>query len=478
MIVVVMGVAGSGKSTIGPLLADALKCPFIDGDDLHSPAAIDKMARGIPLTDADRAPWLAALHGRISDAHASNQGLVVACSALSRTHRAILAGTVPVNWVHLQGSASLLRSRLERRTGHFMKPDMLASQLEALEPPADAVVADISRSPETIVEQVVDELTRRHRREAQSPGGQMQIGLIGLGRMGTGMARRLIAGQHTVVGFDMSAARVEELVKTGASGAQSLQAVVAQLPAPRAVWVMVPHGTPTTDTVGALLPMLSRDDVIVDGGNSRYTDSIAHAGRCAERGVHFLDVGVSGGVWGESKGFNLMIGGAPEAFRRMEPIFTALAGPGGYAHVGPSGAGHFVKMMHNAIEYAMLQALGEGFECLKRSEFNLDLQQIAGLWQNGSVVRSWLLELLERALTAEGNALERIGDYIDDSGTGRWAVEYALDQGIPVPAISTALYERFDSRTDTRFAHQVIAALRKQFGGHAIQEAQATDPRG
>ena len=478
MIVVVMGVAGSGKSTIGPLLAGAMGCPFIDGDDLHSAAAIDKMARGIPLTDADRAPWLAALHHRIAGAHERNHSLVVACSALSRRHRAILAGTVPVRWVHLQGSVSLLRSRLERRSGHFMKPEMLASQLDALEEPADAIVADISQPPAAIVEAVTAELKRRGPGEAQSPGGHMQIGLIGLGRMGTGMARRLIDRQHTVVGFDMSSARVDDLVKTGASGAQSLQLLVGQLPAPRAVWVMVPHGKPTTETVHALLPMLSRGDLVIDGGNSRYTDSMAHAARCAEHGVHFLDVGVSGGVWGETRGFNLMVGGAPEAFKRMEPIFAALTGPGGYAHVGPNGAGHFVKMMHNAIEYAMLQALGEGFECLKRSEFNLDLQQIAGLWQNGSVVRSWLLELLERALTAEGNALERIGDYIDDSGTGRWAVEYALDQGIPVPAISTALYERFDSRTDTRFAHQVIAALRKQFGGHATQEAQATEPRG
>ena len=477
MVVVVMGVAGSGKSTIGPLLAGSLGCAFLDGDDLHSADAIAKMANGIPLTDEDRAPWLAALHARIAAAHAQEHSLVVACSALSRRHRAMLAGDVPIAWVHLQGPVELLRSRLEQRTGHFMKPSMLASQLEALEVPADAIVADISRSPAAIVDQVMAELRRRTPGEAESAGGHMEIGLIGLGRMGTGMARRLMQAQHTVVGFDMSPARVDELVTAGASGAQSLQALVSQLTAPRAVWVMVPHGAPTTETIQSLLPMLSRDDLVIDGGNSRYTDSIAHAARCAERGVQFLDVGVSGGVWGEARGFNLMVGGTPEAFSRLEPIFKALAGPGGYAHVGPNGAGHFVKMMHNAIEYAMLQALGEGFECLKRSDFNLDLQQIAGLWQNGSVVRSWLLELLERALKAEGNALPRIGDYIDDSGTGRWAVEYALDRGIPVPAISTALYERFDSRTDTRFAHQVIAALRTQFGGHAIQEAEASEPR-
>jgi 6-phosphogluconate dehydrogenase len=298
----------------------------------------------------------------------------------------------------------------------------------------------------------------------------MQIGVIGLGRMGAGMAQRLLRAQHTIVGFDMSRAQVEQIVETGAAGARSLQDLASQLTAPRAVWVMVPHGDPTHTTIEELLPLLTPDDVIIDGGNSRYTDSVAHATRCREQGVHFLDVGVSGGVWGLAEGFNLMIGGPQEAFRRLEPVFRALAPPEGYAHVGPSGAGHFVKMIHNAIEYAMLQALGEGFECLERSEFNLDLTQIAGLWEHGAVVRSWLLNLLGRALKEEGNSLEHIADYVDDSGTGRWTVEYALAQGIPVPGISIALYERFDSRVQKRFAHQVIAALRKQFGGHAVRE--------
>ena len=298
----------------------------------------------------------------------------------------------------------------------------------------------------------------------------MQIGLAGLGRMGAGMAQRLLRVQHAIVGFDMSRAQVEQIVEAGAAGARSLQDLAGQLAPPRAVWVMVPHGDPTRTTFEELLPLLAPDDVIVDGGNSHYTDSVAHATRCREQGVHFLDVGVSGGVWGLAEGFNLMIGGPPEAFRRLEPVFQALAPPAGYAHVGPSGAGHFVKMVHNAIEYAMLQALGEGFECLERSEFNLDLTQIAGLWEHGAVVRSWLLGLLGRALKEEGNSLEHIADYVDDSGTGRWTVEYALAQGIPVPGISIALYERFDSRVQRRFAHQVIAALRKQFGGHAVRK--------
>jgi 6-phosphogluconate dehydrogenase len=299
----------------------------------------------------------------------------------------------------------------------------------------------------------------------------MQLGVVGLGRMGTGLVERLLGRGHSIVAYDTSRDRVEQLASAGARGAESLDDLVAQLAAPRAVWVMVPHGEPTTLTVQALLSRLKPGDIVVDGGNSRYTDSQAHAASCRDRGVHFLDIGVSGGVWGAEQGFNLMIGGPGEAVARMQPIFEALAPSGGYAHVGPSGAGHFVKMVHNAIEYAMLQAVGEGFECLQRSEFDLDLRQVAALWQQGAVVRSWLLELLARALKEEGNSLDRVGDYVDDSGTGRWAIEYAVAQGIPVPAFSIALYERFDSRTPKRFAHQVIAALRKQFGGHAVRGA-------
>ena len=298
----------------------------------------------------------------------------------------------------------------------------------------------------------------------------MQLGLIGLGRMGAGMVQRLLEAHHVVVGFDLAPANVQHIVQHGAAGARSLEDLVGQLAPPRTVWVMVPHGAPTETTIEKLLPLLAPEDIVIDGGNSHYTDSVAQAARCRERGVQFLDVGVSGGVWGLKEGFNLMIGGAREPFTRVEPIFQALAPPDGYAHVGPSGAGHFVKMMHNAIEYVMLQALGEGFECLSRSEFDLDLKQIAGLWQQGSVVRSWLLELLGRALKENGNTLEHINDYIDDSGTGRWAIEYAVAEGIPVPGISIALYERFASRQETRFAHQVIAALRQQFGGHAVRE--------
>ena len=299
----------------------------------------------------------------------------------------------------------------------------------------------------------------------------MQLGVIGLGRMGTGLVRRLLDRGHSIVGYDLSQERVDEVAKAGAAAAGSLDDLVRRLDSPRAVWVMLPHGRPTAEAVESLRQRLQPGDVLVDGGNSRYTDSVVNAARCRDKGVHFLDVGVSGGVWGAKDGFNLMIGGPGEAVARMQPVFEALAPPDGYAHVGESGAGHFVKMVHNAIEYAMLQAVGEGFECLRRSEFNLDLRQVAELWQQGAVVRSWLLELLGRALKDEGDALDGVGDYVDDSGTGRWAIEYAVGRGIPVPAFSIALYERFDSRTPKRYAHQVIAALRKQFGGHAVQDS-------
>jgi 6-phosphogluconate dehydrogenase len=279
---------------------------------------------------------------------------------------------------------------------------------------------------------------------------------------------------HTVVGFDLAPANVGALTAAGGTGTASLAEVVDALTPPRAVWAMVPHGEPTRSTMQALIGALAAGDLLVDGGNSLYLESMAHADRGRARGVDVLDVGVSGGVWGLESGFNLMIGGSAAAVDRIDPILQSLAAPGGYARVGPSGAGHFVKMIHNAIEYAMLQALGEGFECLERSEFDLDLTQISRLWQQGAVVRSWLLDLLGRALEQEGGSLARIGDQVDDSGTGRWTIEYAVSQGIPVPAITTALYERFDSRLPRRFAHQVIAALRQQFGGHAVH---APEPR-
>ena len=298
----------------------------------------------------------------------------------------------------------------------------------------------------------------------------MELGLVGLGRMGSSMATRLLRRGHELVVFDVDPAQRSAVAAQGATPAESLEELVDGLSPRRAVWLMVPHGPPTTESVDRLIALMDEGDVIVEGGNSRFTDSMAAAERAQRSGLHLLDVGVSGGVWGLENGYCLMVGGAESAFRHVEPAFEALAPPEGYARVGASGAGHFVKMIHNAIEYGMLQALGEGFECLARSDFDLDLASVGSLWQRGSVVRSWLLELLVRALEAEGNDLTDIAPWVEDSGMGRWSVQYAVERAIPIPVITTALLERFDSRIDDRFSAKVIAALRKQFGGHAVRE--------
>jgi 6-phosphogluconate dehydrogenase len=298
----------------------------------------------------------------------------------------------------------------------------------------------------------------------------MQIGMIGLGRMGGNMALRLIQAGHGVVGYNRNPRNVDAAVKAAIVSVPSVAELVKRLKTPRAIWLMVPHGKPTEESIDTLLDVLAPGDIIVDGGNSRYTDSARAAERSAARGVNFLDVGVSGGVWGREIGYCLMIGGPQTAFDYLEPVFAALAPKDGYALVGASGAGHFVKMMHNAIEYAMLQSLGEGFECLQRSEYGIDLGRVAALWQQGSVVRSWLLDLLTKALREEGNALEHIAGYVDDSGMGRWSIAYAVENAIPIPVITQSLYERFASRQEDRFSAKVIAALRKQFGGHAVKK--------
>ena len=298
----------------------------------------------------------------------------------------------------------------------------------------------------------------------------MQIGMIGLGRMGGNMALRLTQAGHNVVGYNRSPRHVEPAVTAAVTLAPSVAALVKQLQTPRTVWLMVPHGQPTEESIDNLLGLLAPGDIIVDGGNSRYTDSARAGERCAARGVNFLDAGVSGGVWGLEIGYCLMIGGPRPVFEHLEPVFRALAPKDGYALVGANGAGHFVKMVHNAIEYAMLQALGEGFECLQRSEYGIDLARVAALWQQGSVVRSWLLDLLTRALREEGNDLKHIAGYVDDSGMGRWSIAYAVENAIPIPVITQSLYERFASRLEDRFSAKVIAALRKQFGGHAVKK--------
>jgi 6-phosphogluconate dehydrogenase len=290
----------------------------------------------------------------------------------------------------------------------------------------------------------------------------VQLGMVGLGRMGSGMTGRLQQDGHDVKTYDP---KVE-------STARSLEELASQLDAPRAVWLMIPAGKITEDAFQELLGILEPGDTIVDGGNSNFRDSQRRHAEAAERNLHFVDSGVSGGIWGIKVGFCLMVGGDDEPVQRLEPIFKSLAPPDGYSHVGPSGAGHFVKMVHNGIEYGLMQAYGEGFEIMHASEFDLDLHEIAGIWRYGSVVRSWLLELLHDAFEQDGKDLEKIEGYVEDSGEGRWTIFEAINESVPAPAISAALYARFASRRDESFAAKVAAALRNQFGGHAVKPAE------
>jgi 6-phosphogluconate dehydrogenase len=302
----------------------------------------------------------------------------------------------------------------------------------------------------------------------------MQLGMIGLGRMGNGMTERLREHGHDVCTYDP---KVEERT------AASLDELKGQLDAPRAFWMMVPAGKITEDVFQDLLEIADEGDTIVDGGNSNFHDSVARHAQAQEHGIHFIDVGVSGGIWGLEVGFCLMAGGDRDPVTRLEPILEGLAPEDGYAHVGPAGAGHFVKMIHNGIEYGLMQAYAEGFEVMRgNKEYDLDLYEIAGIWRYGSVVRSWLLELLHAAFEKEGHQLEAIEGYVEDSGEGRWTIAEAIAEDIPVPVISAALFARFASRqTDGSFAAKVVAALRNQFGGHAVravEKAKASpDPR-
>jgi 6-phosphogluconate dehydrogenase len=297
----------------------------------------------------------------------------------------------------------------------------------------------------------------------------MRLAMIGLGKMGHNMTLRLLAAGHEVVAVDRSAAAVAELAAKGAIASDDLADAVLKLPAPRVAWVMVPAQV-TDAVIEELSQRLARGDVIIDGGNTNWKESHARAERLAERGIAFCDAGTSGGVWGLKNGYCLMVGGAPEAIARCEPIFTALAPPGGYAHVGPAGSGHYVKMIHNGIEYGLMQAYAEGFEILKTAPFKLDLHRIASIWGQGSVVRSWLLELLEAALRDDAD-LPNIRGWVDDSGEGRWTVQAAIDQDVPAPVITTSLLTRFRSRQVESYGAKVLAALRNQFGGHAVKKA-------
>jgi 6-phosphogluconate dehydrogenase len=302
----------------------------------------------------------------------------------------------------------------------------------------------------------------------------MQLGFVGLGRMGLNMVTRLGRAGHQIVAFDRSTEAVVRAKESGAQGIASLDALVSSLTAPRAVWVMVPAGDPTESTVAALARLLSPDDVIVDGGNTNFHDDVRRAAMLAERKIHYVDAGTSGGIWGLSEGYCLMVGGEAEVCRRLEPVFLTLAPEHGYLHVGPHGSGHYVKMIHNGIEYGLMQAYAEGFELMHESDYKIDLAAVAELWRHGSVVRSWLLDLAARALAGDRD-LSQLEAYVDDSGEGRWTVKEAVDRGVPLPAISAALFTRYGSRQDNPFAGRFLAALRNQFGGHAVKTKTAQD---
>jgi 6-phosphogluconate dehydrogenase len=304
----------------------------------------------------------------------------------------------------------------------------------------------------------------------------MDIGMIGLGRMGGNMVKRLVRAGHRVVAYDVSPGVAAALAtaEKQVTAVRSLDEMASALPTPRPVWVMVPSGDITGETIDKLLQVLSKGDIIIDGGNSRYTDSVRRADEVAARGLHFVDVGTSGGVWGISEGYSLMVGGEKPIVEHLRPIFEALA-PGadrGWGHVGPAGSGHFVKMVHNGIEYGLMEAYAEGFDLMKRkSEFDLNLHQIAEIWRYGSVVRSWLLDLSAQAL-GENPTLEGIAPYVSDSGEGRWTVAEAIDLGVTLPVISLALGQRFRSQEKDSFRDRLLAAMRKQFGGHAVKKEQ------
>ncbi len=302
----------------------------------------------------------------------------------------------------------------------------------------------------------------------------MEIAMIGLGKMGANMTTRMLRGGHSVVAFDLNEDSIQAAEAQGADGARTLDEIITKLASPRAVWVMVPAGNPTESTITALADILSPGDIIIDGGNSNYKDSIRRAGMLEEKGIFFVDVGTSGGVWGLAEGYSMMVGGESEAVDRIRPVLETLApGPDlGWGHVGPAGSGHFVKMVHNGIEYGLMQAYAEGFEIMRAKEvFGLDLHQIAEIWRFGSVVRSWLLDLTADAL-AENPELEGIKDWVADSGEGRWTVFEAIDLDVPAPVITQALQARFVSRQEESYAAKLLAAMRNQFGGHAIKREE------
>jgi 6-phosphogluconate dehydrogenase len=296
----------------------------------------------------------------------------------------------------------------------------------------------------------------------------MQLGFVGLGKMGLNMVKRLVGGRHDVVAHDRDAGAIEQAVAAGAQGAPSLARLSEALTPPRHVWIMVPAGAATESTVDALTSILSPGDTIIDGGNTNFHDDVRRAQELKAQRIHYVDAGTSGGIWGLKEGYCLMVGGEEDICRRLEPVFLTLAPPDGYLRVGDHGAGHYVKMVHNAIEYGLMQAYAEGFELMHEGSYPIDVAAVSNLWMQGSVVRSWLLQLIGRALVEDPN-LDRLQGYVEDSGEGRWTLNEAVEKAVPTPVLTAALFTRFRSRQDNPFAERLLAALRHQFGGHAVR---------
>ena len=296
----------------------------------------------------------------------------------------------------------------------------------------------------------------------------MELGFVGLGKMGMNMVTRLRRDKHRVVVYDRTADLIKQAEGQGCVGASSLGDLVSKLTPPRAIWIMVPSGPPTEETISAIAALLQRDDIIIDGGNTKFHDDVRRAAELKGKGIQYVDAGTSGGVWGLKIGYCLMIGGEPSAVKRLAPVFTTLAPENGWAHLGGHGAGHYVKMIHNGIEYSMMQGYAEGFELMSKSEYSLDLAGIADLWMHGSVIRSWLLELAADAL-AQDPRLDKIKGYVQDSGEGRWMILDAIEKDVAVPTLAAALFTRFRSRQQETFAEKMLAALRNAFGGHAVR---------
>lgn len=296
----------------------------------------------------------------------------------------------------------------------------------------------------------------------------MQIGFIGLGKMGSFMVERLIQKGHSTIGFDLDKKSIDAIIKKGSEGVYKLEELIGKLSSPKKIWMMVPSAK-VQDVIGIISPLLSKGDIVIDGGNSYYKDSVRRYNELANSGIHYLDVGTSGGIWGLKEGYCVMVGGDKAVYDECEPIFRALAPPEGYKYIGPSGSGHYVKMIHNGIEYGMMQAYAEGFELMNASDYKINLGEVADLWNHGSVVRSWLLLLLNNALK-ENKDLKGIKDYVEDSGEGRWTVLDGIEKSIPLPVITESLFARFRSRQDESFGAKILAALRNEFGGHGFKK--------